>query len=131
MILGYLALCWLLGMGAAAFTQGNPWAIAAAALLAAIVPLSTRRAPVAVLWAATAAALLVGGAWLYQVQSSVILESLPEKQKIVSRRSVPERAPDCQSGRAGEPAHRLGASQWTGRPALPGHERAGSSLDRC
>ena len=37
----------------------------------------------------------------------------------------------CQSGSAGEPAHRLGASQWTGRPTLPGHERAGSSLDRC
>ena len=66
MILGYLALCWLLGMGAAAFTQGNPWAIAAAALLAAIVPLATPRSAFALLWAATAAALLVGGAWLYQ-----------------------------------------------------------------
>jgi len=66
MILGYLALCWLLGMAAAAFTQGNPWAIGAAALLAAIVPLASRRPAVAVLWAATAAALLVGGAWLYQ-----------------------------------------------------------------
>ncbi len=66
MILGYLALCWLLGMAAAAFAQGSPWAIAAAALLAAIVPLTTRRAAFALLWAATAAALLVGGAWLYQ-----------------------------------------------------------------
>jgi len=66
MILGYLALCWLLGMAAAAFTQGNPWAIAAAALLAAIMPLASRRPAVAVLWAATAAALLVTGAWLYQ-----------------------------------------------------------------
>ncbi|GAG45663.1 unnamed protein product, partial [marine sediment metagenome] len=66
MILGYLALCWLLGMGAAAFTQGNPWAIAAAALLAAIVPLVTPRSAFALLWAITAAALLVGGAWLYQ-----------------------------------------------------------------
>jgi competence protein ComEC len=66
MILGYLALCCLLGMAAAAFTQGNPWAIAAAALLAAIAPLVTRRSPVALLWATTATALLVGGAWLYQ-----------------------------------------------------------------
>jgi len=65
MILGYLGLCWLLGMAAAAFT-GNPWAIAAAALLAAIVPLVTRRSAVALLWAAMAAAFLVGGAWLYQ-----------------------------------------------------------------
>jgi len=66
MILGYLGLCWLLGMGAAAFAQGSPWAIAAAALVAAIVPLVTRRSAVALLWAAMAAALLVGGAWLYQ-----------------------------------------------------------------
>jgi len=66
MILGYLGLCWLLGMGAAAFAQGSPWAIAAAALVAAIVPLVTRRSAVALLWAAMAAAFLVGGAWLYQ-----------------------------------------------------------------
>jgi competence protein ComEC len=66
MILGYLALCWLLGMGAAAFTQGNPWAIAAAALLAAIAPLVAPRSALVLLWAAMAAALLVGGAWLYQ-----------------------------------------------------------------
>ena len=66
MILGYLALCWLLGMAAAAFTQGSPWAIAAAAAPAAIVPLVTRRSAVALLWAAMAAGLLVGGAWLYQ-----------------------------------------------------------------
>jgi hypothetical protein len=66
MILGYLALCWLLGMAAAAFTQGSPWAIAAAAAPAAIVPLVTRRSAVALLWAAMAAAFLVGGAWLYQ-----------------------------------------------------------------
>jgi len=66
MILGYLAMCWLLGMAAAAFTQGNPWAIAAAAILAAIVPLVARRSAVALLWAAMAAALLVGGAWLCQ-----------------------------------------------------------------
>jgi competence protein ComEC len=66
MILGYLALCWLLGMAAAAFTQGNSWAIAAAALLAAIVPLVTPRSLLALLWAAMAAALLVSGGWLYQ-----------------------------------------------------------------
>ena len=66
MILGYLALCWLLGMAAAAFAHGNPWAIAAAALLAAILPLATPRSAFALLWAAVAAALLVGGAWLYQ-----------------------------------------------------------------
>ena len=66
MILGYLALCWLLGMAAAALTQGSPWAIAAAAAPAAIVPLVTRRSAVALLWAAMAAGLLVGGAWLYQ-----------------------------------------------------------------
>jgi len=66
MILGYLALCWLLGMAAAAFAQGNPWAVAAAALLAAIVPLVAPRSAFALLWAAMAAALLVGGAWLYQ-----------------------------------------------------------------
>jgi competence protein ComEC len=66
MILGYLALCWLLGMAAAAFTQGNPCAIATAALLAAIVPLVTPRSLLALLWAAMAGALLVGGAWLYQ-----------------------------------------------------------------
>ncbi|KPK46609.1 MAG: hypothetical protein AMJ77_05635, partial [Dehalococcoidia bacterium SM23_28_2] len=66
MILGYLALCWLLGMAAAAFAQGSPWAIAAAALLAAIVPLAARRSALAFLWAAMAPALLVGGAWLYQ-----------------------------------------------------------------
>jgi competence protein ComEC len=66
MILGYLALCWLLGMAAAAFTQGNPWAIATAAFLAAIVPLVTPRSLLALLWAAMAAALLVSGAWLYQ-----------------------------------------------------------------
>jgi len=66
MILGYLALCWLLGMAAAAFAQGNPWAIAAAALLAAIAPLVAPRSAFALLWAAMAAALLVGGAWLYQ-----------------------------------------------------------------
>jgi competence protein ComEC len=66
MILGYLALCWLLGMAAAAFTQGNPWAIATAALLAAIFPLVTPRSLLALLWATMAAALLVGGAWLYQ-----------------------------------------------------------------
>ena len=66
MILGYLGLCWLLGMAAAAFAQGSPWAIAAAALLAAIVPLVARRSAVALLWAAMAAGLLVGGAWLYQ-----------------------------------------------------------------
>jgi competence protein ComEC len=53
-------------MGAAAFTQGDAWAIAAAALLAAIVPLVARRSAVALVWAAMAAALLVGGAWLYQ-----------------------------------------------------------------
>ena len=66
MILGYLGLCWLLGMAAAAFAQGSPWAIAAAALLAAIVPLVARWSTVALLWAAMAAGLLVGGAWLYQ-----------------------------------------------------------------
>jgi len=66
MILGYLGLCWLLGMGAAAFAQGSPWAIAAAALLAAVVPLLARRSAIALLWAAMAAALLVGGAWRYQ-----------------------------------------------------------------
>jgi competence protein ComEC len=66
MILGYLGLCWLLGMGAAAFAQGSPWAIAAAALVAAILPLVTRRSAVALLWAVAAAGLLVGGAWLYQ-----------------------------------------------------------------
>ncbi len=102
MILGYLALCWLLGMGATTFTQGNPWAIATVALLAAIVPLITRRAAFALLWAATAAALLVGGAWLYQVQSSAVFESLPEKQEIIGRRSVPAGAPDCRSGRPGQ-----------------------------
>jgi competence protein ComEC len=73
MILGYLALCWLLGMAAAAFTQGNPWAIATAALLAAVVPLVTPRSLLALLWAAMAAALLVGGGWLYQ-------SSLPSPQ---------------------------------------------------
>jgi competence protein ComEC len=66
MILGYLALCWLLGMAAAAFTQGNPWAITTAALLAAIAPLIARRSAFALLWAAMAVAFLVGGAWLYQ-----------------------------------------------------------------
>ena len=66
MILGYLALCWLLGMAAAAFAQGNPWAIAGAALLAAIVPLVAPRSAFGLLWAALAAALLVGGAWFYQ-----------------------------------------------------------------
>jgi hypothetical protein len=66
MILGYLGLCWLLGMGAAAFAQGSPWATAAAALLAAIVPLVARRSAIGLLWAAMAAGLLVGGAWLYQ-----------------------------------------------------------------
>jgi competence protein ComEC len=66
MIPGYLGLCWLLGMGAAAFARGSPWAIAAAALPAAIVPLVARRSAVAILWAAMAAGLLVGGAWLYQ-----------------------------------------------------------------
>ena len=66
MILGYLGLCWLLGMGAAAFAQGSPWAIAAAAAPAAIVPLVARRSAVALLWAAMAAGLVVGGAWLYQ-----------------------------------------------------------------
>jgi len=66
MILGYLGLCWLLGMGAAAFAQGSPWAIAAAAVPAAIVPLVARRSAFALLWAAMAAGLLVGSAWLYQ-----------------------------------------------------------------
>jgi competence protein ComEC len=66
MILGYLALCWLLGVAAAAFAQGNPWAIAAAAVGAALIPLVGRRAPIVVLWAAMGAALLVGGAWLHQ-----------------------------------------------------------------
>jgi len=66
MIPGYLGLCWLLGMGAAAFARGSPWAIAAAALPAAVVPLVARRSAIALLWAAMAAGLLVGGAWLYQ-----------------------------------------------------------------
>ncbi|MGQ9573115.1 MAG: ComEC/Rec2 family competence protein [Dehalococcoidia bacterium] len=66
MILGYLALCWLLGLAAAAFAENSPWAIAVAAVLAAIAPLLARRSPIAVLWAALAAGLVVSGAWLYQ-----------------------------------------------------------------
>ncbi|MDP2949327.1 MAG: ComEC/Rec2 family competence protein, partial [Chloroflexota bacterium] len=66
MILGYLALCWLLGMGAAALAGGNPWAVAASAVLAFVPPLLSRRSRLALLWAALGAVLLVGGAWLYQ-----------------------------------------------------------------
>ncbi len=91
MILGYLGLCWLLGMAAAAFAQGNPWAIAAAALMAAIAPLVTPRSALALLWAAMAAALLVSGAWLYQ-------SSLPsaEPQGIARYNVDPERDSDAE-----------------------------------
>jgi len=66
MILGYLGLCWLLGMGAAALAGGNPWTIAAGAVLAFLLPLLSRRSRLALLWAGLGAVLLVGGAWLYQ-----------------------------------------------------------------
>jgi len=106
MILGYLALCWLLGMAAAAFTQGNAWAIATAALFAAVAPLIARRAPVALLWAATAAALLVGGAWLYQ--SSL---PSPEPQGIALYNVDPDAKSDADPVRfravvSGEPDER-------------------------
>jgi competence protein ComEC len=106
MILGYLALCWLLGMGAAAFAQGSPWAIATAALLAAIVPLVAPRSALALLWAAMAAALLVGGAWLYQ-------SSLPsvEPQGIATYNIDPDIESDAKPVRfravvSGEPDER-------------------------
>ena len=62
MILGYLALCWLLGMAAAAFAEGNPWAIAAGAVGVALIPLAGRRTAIVLLWSTLGAGLLVGGA---------------------------------------------------------------------
>jgi len=64
MILAYLALAWLLGVGVMAAT-GEPWAVAAAAALAPLALLLTRRSWRALPWAVLAAALLIGGAWRY------------------------------------------------------------------
>lgn len=65
MILGYLALAWLLGLAAAAFTDVNPWASLAAACLLAAATLAYRPRPSTLPAVALAAALIATAAWRF------------------------------------------------------------------
>ncbi len=64
MTLAYLAAAWILGVGLMAAT-GEPWLVAAAAALAFLAPLLSRRSWRVLPWAVLAAAVLVAGAWRY------------------------------------------------------------------
>ena len=65
MILAFLALAWLLGIAAAAFTGADPAAALAAAALLAAASFALRPRPSTVLLAALGAALIFSAAWRY------------------------------------------------------------------
>ncbi len=66
MILGLLAFAWLLGVAAAAFTGGDPWAALAAAAGLSAASFALRPRPWTLAFIALAAALIFAAAWRYE-----------------------------------------------------------------
>lgn len=63
--LGYLALAWLLGIAAAAFTGADPWAAMAAASALAALSFAWRPHPTTLALAALGSLLVLGASWRY------------------------------------------------------------------
>ena len=66
MILGALAVAWLLGLAAAAFTGSDPWAAVAAASALAAISFALRPRPSTLPLIALAAALVFAASWRHQ-----------------------------------------------------------------